>query len=452
MMASLVSRDPAVFLQAVARTCALETARGETMVRLKTLKEQQQQQQQHQGISSAATSREHTIAGAAPLPEPAVAAAAATGDIGTSAGTPLNRDTAEATTPTAAAAAGDGATVKPVDRAVSKSASKSSRKLVPGSFVEVVDALLDVVLGYKDVAAQHALHHQQHTSTSGTAAMELDTAPASAEQRVHVAAPAVVQPAIRDSQDIAPLPADLLLRKLNPVVREVEIQSIVLRLLADYCLLYNNTVGLMLKRDSECGPGDVRTPLHHPHHHSAAAAAQHAPAQEGQEGSRSVTTSRSTRHSSVGGSCSSGGGGGTGRSSMPGISASSQGGQDHHKAGAVLKHIMHVQLVDPAPEGLQAGTGVAANASALLQAVCIRSGEGRKRIMQEVVSTLTAGAAQQDKESGASATAGRLDPKLPYLSQPGGPEPVKVRPAGQLAMQTSARHLLVGTVGFYTDP
>jgi hypothetical protein len=167
--------------------------------------------------------------------------------------------------------------------------------------------------------------------------------------------------------DTAPLPVDLLLRKLNPMAREVGIQALVLRLLGDYCLLYNNTVGLLLKRDSEVAPADQRAghhttpgPLHGSHSSGAASAVDsRAPAAR-------RTSSRHREHSSTGG----------------------QPAAESHKAGVVLKHIMHVQLVDQLPLWGPSANSVSANSSALLQAVCIRSAEGRRRILHELVATL----------------------------------------------------------------
>jgi hypothetical protein len=164
------------------------------------------------------------------------------------------------------------------------------------------------------------------------------------------------------------LPVDLLLRKLNPAAREVGIQALVLRLLGDYCLLYNNTVGLLLKRDNEAGQAEQR---HHQGHHSTPGPVQAphsaAAAADGRTPSRRLS-SRHKEHSSSGGA--------------------GQHPAESHKAGVVLKHIMQVQLVDELPPWGGNTNTVRANASALLQAVCIRSAEGRRRILHELVATL----------------------------------------------------------------
>jgi hypothetical protein len=444
MMTSLVNREPAVFLQAVARTCTLESGRGETMVRLKTPKEQQQQPQQPQQQQGGAASRDATAAAAAGEQAPAEPSAAGS----SSAAAAAAQTPAVAVRPAGAAdsaAAGGNVTPRAGDARDSsaggaaavgvKSAAKASRKLVPGSFVEVIDALLDVVLSYQGVPTQQ--QQQQQRDAAGSTAMELDTAagagtaaaaPAADQQQpsgaaatpAAAAAPAPAAAAAAASgQDVAPLPADLLLRKLSPLSREVGIQAMVLRLLADYCLLFSNSVGLLLKRDSECGPADVRVSGHHHHH----AAAQQTPGAEGRTPARR-STSRS--HSSSGSA--------SGRHSLGGQQQQQQQQQqDPHKPGVVLRHIMRVQLVEQPPAGsAAAGPGVAANASSLLQAVCIRSGEGRRRIINELVATLTNSSSGTSSRTGSEggaqqqAAGGGAASKLPYVCKPGSPSPAQV--------------------------
>lgn len=388
MMSALVQREPAVFLQAVARTCALDANRGETMIRLKTARELQQQPSYLQTVTSGgresaagASSAGGTAAGSAGR---AAAGSSAGGDAGSGPAAPPASGG-----PAAGEPAGQ-ATPKPSDQRdsaagdkVPKSAAKPHKKLVPSNFVEVVDALLDVVMAYN--GAPRLQQQQQQPDAGGPAAMELDqrsprqgsqqqdagaaTAASTAESRA-AAERAPPAAAAAGAGETAPLPADLLLRRLNPLAREVGIQAMVLRLLGDYCLLYNNTVGLLLKRDSEAGPAaDLRG--QHPHtQHSTPGphqASQHTP---GPAGTESRTARRSsTRHKEN----------------------SSSGGQqpsESHKAGVVLKHIMTVQLVDQLPPWVPSTSNVSANASSLLQAVCIRSAEGRRRILHELVATL----------------------------------------------------------------
>jgi hypothetical protein len=254
-----------------------------------------------------------------------------------------------------------------------KSAAKPHKKLVPGNFVEVIDALLDVVMSYNGAPVRE----QQQQSAAEPLAMDLDQqSPRQLGQQPQPAtgppaAAAAAQPAaagIGAGTDTAPLPVDLLLRKLNPAAREVGIQALVLRLLGDYCLLYNNTVGLLLKRDSDAGQAEQR---HHLGHHSTPGPAQapHSSAAAGDSRTPSRRlSSRHKEHSSSGGA--------------------GQHPAESHKAGVVLKHIMQVQLVDELPPWGGNTNTVRANASALLQAVCIRSAEGRRRILHELVATL----------------------------------------------------------------
>jgi hypothetical protein len=198
----------------------------------------------------------------------------------------------------------------------------------------------------------------------------------------------------------------LLLRKLNPVVREVGIQALVLRLLGDYCLLYNNTVGLLLKRDNEAGPADQRVSHLHPHHGGTPAPLPASHSSGASAGAEARTPARrsSSRHKEY----------------------SSSGGQQHsaefHRAGVVLKHIMHVQLVDKLPAWGPSTNSVSANASALLQAVCIRSAEGRRRILNELVATLNSsiqGPQKQQAPEGqaqdAAASSGPLPATVSYV-------------------------------------
>jgi hypothetical protein len=244
--------------------------------------------------------------------------------------------------------------------------------------------------------------------------------PAAAEQQQPAPASGAAAPpaapaaaaAAASGQDVAPLPADLLLRKLSPLSREVGIQAMVLRLLADYCLLFNNSVGLLLKRDSECGPADVRVSGHHHH------AAQQTPGHDGRTPARRSST---RAHSSSGGA-----------GSRHSLGGQQQQHPDPHKAGVVLKHIMRVQLVEAPPSGSAAGPGVAGNASSLLQAVCIRSGEGRRRIINELVATLTNSSSGTSSRPGSDggaqqqAAAGVAASKLPYVCKPGSPSPAQV--------------------------
>lgn len=454
MMSSLVSRDPAVFLQAVARTCALETARGETVVRLKTAKEMQQQpvqhqqqQQQQQGSISAIVSRDALAAGTAAAEQQAATehvSAAAAGppqtpgaQRGAVAGGEAGAAPGGFATPAAAGRdSSTGGAVAGTDKTqLLKSASKSSRKLVPGSFVEVVDALLDVVLSYNgapEVDKQQSgadQQQQQQQKEAATAAMELDAAAgmgaaAAAADPSAAPAPAPATAAGSSGADLPPLPADLLLRKLTPQSREVGIQAMVLRLLTDYCLLFNNSVGLLLKRDSECGPADVRVSGHHQH------AAQPAPGHEARTPSR---RSSSRAHGSSGGGSTAGA-----KGSTPGAPWQPS---DPHRAGVVLKHIMRVQLVDQALPGTSPGSSVAANASALLQAVCIRSGEGRRRVINELVATLSTSSGSCMADSGSTNSCQQpMQLQLPYICKPGSPSPVQVRLCGGVRLM----RLLVG--------
>lgn len=379
MMSALVQREPAVFLQATARTCALDSARGDSMIRLKTARELQQPAP----TQPAAGSREAAAAGGA-----AAAPAAPAADAGTAAEAASEPAAAAAAEPQAGlatpkpseprdSAAGDKAGDK---SAPPKSAAKPHKKLVPSNFVEVIDALLDVVMGYAG-SQSSTQQQQQAAAAAGPAGMDVDQQsprqqPADAAAPAAAPAAAATAAAPAAAGDAAPLPVDLLLRKLNPVVREVGIQALVLRLLGDYCLLYNNTVGLLLKRDNEAGPADQRGS-----HHSTPGPLQasHSSGTAAPADGRTPARRSSSRHKEH----------------------SSSGGQESHRAGVVLKHILHVQLVDKLPAWGPSANSVSANASALLQAVCIRSAEGRRRILNELVSTLNSSIQGPQKQQAA---------------------------------------------------
>jgi len=403
MMSALVQREPAVFLQAVARTCALDANRGETMIRLKTARELQQQPSYLQTVTSggrdSAAGPSSAGGSAAGSAGRAAAGSSAGGDAGPGPAVPPASGG-----PAAGEAAGQ-ATPKPSDQRDSaagdkapKSAAKPHKKLVPSNFVEVVDALLDVVMAYNGAPSLQQ-QQQQQPDAGGPAAMELDQrsprrgnqqqqdagAATAASTEPRAAAERAPPPAAAaGAGETAPLPADLLLRRLNPLAREVGIQAMVLRLLGDYCLLYNNTVGLLLKRDSEAGPAaDQRG--QHPHTQHSTPGPHQASHTPGPAGTDSRTARRSsTRHKEH----------------------SSSGGQqpsESHKAGVVLKHIMTVQLVDQLQPWVPSTSNVSANASSLLQAVCIRSAEGRRRILHELVATLNSSIqGPQQQQSGSA--------------------------------------------------
>lgn len=360
MMSALVQREPAVFLQAVARTCTLDSNRGESMIRLKSARELQQAPTTQAPPTSATGGNREGAAAAA-----AAAAAAGTSGAGADAAAPAAASEAAAeqpapglTTPKPASEQRDSGSGDK-SGAAPRSAAKPHKKLVPSNFVEVIDALLDVVMGYTGMQQQ-----QQIAAAAEPAAMELDPQSPQQQQQQQQAGQQGAGPAA--ASDTAPLPVDLLLRRLDPMAREVGIQALVLRLLGDYCLLYNNTVGLLLKRDSEVvGPSTEHRGHHHHQHHPTTPGPAAADSRTPASGRR--TSSRLREHSSSGGQA---------------------GAESQHKAGVVLKHIMHVQLVDQLPPWGPSANSVPANASALLQAVCIRSAEGRRRILHELVSTL----------------------------------------------------------------
>ena len=425
LMSSLVEREPLVFITAVGRICTLEAAQpgargagaGETLIRLKTPAElaappppaaaaaggQKARGGAATAEASGSGSRPGSDGGATPAPK-AREGTAVTG--AAAAPTPAAAGREGAATPAPAAASAAAKTPVPVGKTPSKQTSmKSSRKLVPGSFVEVIDLLLELIMSYTGPVPQQ----QQQKLAAGTAAgsptdMEMETGGAGEGAQPAATAAAAVPAAGRAAAPAAagaaaveavPLPADLFLQKLDPLPREEVQQLLVLRMLTDFCLLYNNTVGLLLKRDAELGPYDTTLPVHH-HHHSAAGATP-GPVAVGSGAATPHTTKRSGSRSSTGGASTPAAGALT-----PAAGGSTGGASaDGPKAGGFVKRLMHVHLV--CERGSSGGSSVGAsgsstptgtlssNASQLLQAICIRSSDGRRRVLRELVATLNIG-------------------------------------------------------------
>jgi hypothetical protein len=140
---------------------------------------------------------------------------------------------------------------------------------VPASFADVVDALLDLVAGYRGAPQpagapppdqEQEQQQQQQQQQGQAAAMELDTAggaapPAQGQQQQQQqqqqgqgqAPPAV--PELVDALQSAKSVADMF-SAIMAVPKEHIHQSFALKMLTDFCLLFNATVGLLLKRDS----------------------------------------------------------------------------------------------------------------------------------------------------------------------------------------------------------
>jgi hypothetical protein len=363
-MGRVIGREPAVFLQALAKTCTLELSPGggsEVVVTLKKGKEPGAQQGQQPAPAAAA---------ATPAPAAAGAGAAAAGDsspIGGGAapeGPPLKKHKEHREE----GGAGAGLAAKTPAKT-----PRPPKKTIPSSFVEVIDTLLDLVTSYTGAPRPAAA-----AAAGGTApaAMDLDQPPQPpadqpAAQQQHQQQPDDLLDALQAAKTVPDMFSAIM-----TVPRELIHQSFALKALTDFCLLFNSTVGLLLKRDGDGSSSAAATP----------APASHRKAHRGADAAK---------------------GSGSGSAS-----------------GGVIRHLMHYQLLDTDTGAV----GLEEAASRLLQAVCIRSAEGRKRVISEVVATLTAAAQPPPADSMAlQEVPGSRRPDCAYRAVPAAPPPLKVK-------------------------
>ncbi|KAL4856977.1 E3 ubiquitin-protein ligase UPL1 [Chlorella vulgaris] len=424
-LAPVAARQPRVFVAACRATVEIKDMGGLAGRRTTVVLKKKQQQQQEAAAAPAAPAaagaagpsggsppqaQERDTATPAPVagsaPGAAVAADAA-------AATPAPAAAARATPAPATGMARRSGAARPateageqpgsppavqgaVTPAPPKTAGKSAKK-VPPSFLEVIDCLVDVLLRYNEPPAEL----EAQGKDSGNAAQ-----PSTRAGDVHVvanddgtvdlvpsaaAAAAAAQKKLADEQEAQKASREqnlcLHVLPLTPGQKEVAVQCFALRLLSDFTLMYQHCVGVLLKRDTDLGVKEVVSLR------------------------SSMKKADKDRSAAV---------------------ASPQQG--------LFRHIMDVQLaLAPAavPRGMSQGMGPAA--SYLLLAICIRSAEGRRRIVSEIVSTLLPEEqqAQQGNRLGASAapTAALLAAadESPYISKPGCPLPFKVKAFVDLA-------------------
>ncbi|CAL8470976.1 g10518 [Coccomyxa elongata] len=277
---------------------------------------------------------------------------------------------------------GGGKTPKDKDKGPSKSGKK-----VPSSFVEVIDTLVDLLLRYEGPCTQT----KPKDTTPAAAAMDTDAAAAAAESAAPAAgsaAPAVagVHEAPRASaaerlnnaaDDVDrrtrsdPLPPAKQVLKQEE--KDMMVQCIALKMLTDFTLMYNACVGVLLKRDAEGTRGRGSSPPSTPAYPKTDSPAQ----------------------------------------------------------SLLFRHVMHRHLVY-IPEADMSVLGLAEQASFYLMAVCIRSAEGRKRIISEIVRTLTATSDQKAPASFGAPSPGVLA-AIPFKQKAGYPPPYKVKAFVELA-------------------
>ncbi|KAI3425184.1 hypothetical protein D9Q98_008953 [Chlorella vulgaris] len=412
-LAPVAARQPCVFVAACRATVEIKDMGGLAGRRTTVVLKKKQQQQQEAAAAPAAPAAAGAAGPSGGSPPQAQERDTATPApvAGSAPGAAVAADAAAATTAPAAAARATPAPATGVARrsgaarpaaevgeqpgsppavqgavtpAPPKTAGKSAKK-VPPSFLEVIDCLVDVLLRYNEPPAEL----EAQGKDSGSAAQ-----PSARAGDVHVvanddgtvdlvpsaaAAAAAAQKKLAEEQEAQ--------KPLTPGQKEVAVQCFALRLLSDFTLMYQHCVGVLLKRDTDLG-------------------------------AKEVVSLRSSMKKAD-------------KDRSAGVASPQQG---------LFRHIMDVQLaLAPAavPRGMSQGMGPAA--SYLLLAICIRSAEGRRRIVSEIVSTLLPEEqqAQQGNRSGGSAapTAALLAAadESPYISKPGCPLPFKVKAFVDLA-------------------
>ncbi|BDA45426.1 probable E3 ubiquitin-protein ligase HUWE1 [Coccomyxa sp. Obi] len=273
---------------------------------------------------------------------------------------------------------GGGKTPKDKDKGPSKSGKK-----VPSSFVEVIDTLVDLLLRYEGPYTPP----KPKDTTPAAAAMDTDAAAApaaAAESAAPAMAGAHEAPRASARERMSNAAEDVLRRArsdplppakqvLKQEEKDMTVQCIALKMLTDFTLMYNACVGVLLKRDAEGTRGRGSSPPSTP-----AAPKADSPAQS-----------------------------------------------------LLFRHVMHRHLVY-IPEPDMSVLGLAEQASFYLMAVCIRSAEGRKRIISEIVRTLSATSDQKAPASFGAPSPGVLA-TIPFKQKAGYPPPYKVKAFVELA-------------------
>ncbi|KXZ41108.1 hypothetical protein GPECTOR_790g10 [Gonium pectorale] len=515
----LLNRDPYVFLDVLSRCCTLDA--GSPIIRLKRTDQQQAQPappgQPAQAAGAAAAAGEQprrssheggpTAMDLTPAsPGTAAVGAAAPAAAGGAAAAADGSRTPAPPGAGAAASVGAGAGAGPV---VPPTLAKVIRKSVPASFVDVIDALVDVIMSYKGQRpvtppAPAAKPAAAAAATAGGESMDVDVTtppPVAAAAAGDDAAPSAAaaaggaDPAAPSAQSSAARQAALeaQLQSLLRQSSEVVMQRLALRFLTEFSLLFSPTVGLLLKRDEQLtgavaaavaaaaadaaatpSAGDaVAKAAEGKGHKGESHDDTHAPRDKEKEkdkekdkehgfktphasGRRASAAATGGKHGHGHGHAETGKKGAAAAAAAaaaqqhppqtPHPAADAQAAaQPHaqpHRAGALLRQLIHVHLVTGEP-GVGGGSGGAVSltdkVNELLQAICVRSVEGRRRIIGELVATLAV----------SQLAPGALDPAHrelilrpppgaapgaagPYEERPGYASPAKVRAMVQL--------------------
>jgi hypothetical protein len=203
-LARVVARNPHVFAEAVQEVCTVADAAaggGDRTITLRKVKDQAA------AAAAPADAAAAPAGGATPAPAGGPAQPAAAGGAQTPATAPPPARPAGAPTPASAAAPrsergrGAGDDASPAAGQPGKTPAKGSKavhkKVVPSSFVEVMEALLDVVFSYKEAAEAPAAE---------ASTMEVDAAPA--DQAAGAAVPTATAAAAADGADGAQVGVD----------------------------------------------------------------------------------------------------------------------------------------------------------------------------------------------------------------------------------------------------
>jgi len=322
-MSHIISREPAVFLEAVNNTCSVAESSGgisnRYVVSLKSV-----ESPPDKPATAAAPTAAASTAPAADTDHPSLAEVA-----------PAQKDSPH--TP---------ATKAPTNAAAQKEAAKSGKKVVPTSFVDVVDCLVDVLLRYSGAEADLRSTFEKEASSADKGQKQdravSETPRAARARALSLAAVAATSEDFKPQDPVPP-------QARTPEEHKQLVQCMVLKMLTDFTLLYGSCIGVLLKRDADLGGWTSGPPAGPP---SKPAAGSH-------------SKSGSKHH-------------------QPTL------GKEHPGCTGLLHHIMHCHLVQ-AEDASWAGQGLLEHASYFLISACVRSVEARKRVVHDLVATLMTG-------------------------------------------------------------
>lgn len=324
------------------------------------------------------------------------------------------------------------ATAGPKGGAEKEGKVPAGKKVVPASFVEVVDSLIEVVIaGHAAIGTAKDAASKAAAATKAPAAMDLDTAsPGGAKDQG--ASGGASEAAVTGSGGAAQKLMDALkspeatLQYLSAYPAAQAAQAMALKCLTDFVLLFNPTVSLLLKRDHEMWVKEHHVASHPPKTPgppttSSKAAKEREKSEREAAAAAAITPATGHRagHRGTAGATPATGHGkekearerGEHKEREKDTAAKDKegGGKDKEaappKAGTLLKVLMHVHLLSEDAPLVTAG--IAERSAQLLQAICVRSVEGRRRVVGEVSATLLIGVPHPTFSAHPSQTPGR---------------------------------------------